>query len=97
MNKVIAFKYSLIFAIIFSLLGSYFKISHYPYGDILSGLGLLVSLVFIVLGLLDVFLKSNYKTIEKIMWTVGLILLSWIAGLLYYPKFKKRNQQKGNA
>jgi len=92
MNKVKAFKYSLIFAIIFILLGAYFKIAHYPHGDLLTGLGLLISLVFIVLGLLDVLLKSNYKSIEKIMWTVGLILLSWIAGLLYYPKFKKRNQ-----
>ena len=92
MNKVKAFKNSLIFAILLSLLGAYFKIAHYPYGDLLTGLGFLISLVFVVLGLLDVFLKSNYKPIEKIMWTVGLILLSWIGGLLYYPKFKKRNQ-----
>jgi len=92
MNKVIAYKHSLISTIILSLVGAYFKIAHYPYGDLLTELSFLISLVFIVLGLLDVFLKSNYKVIEKIMWTVGLVLLSWIGGLLYYSKFKKRNQ-----
>jgi len=92
MNKVTAFKFSLISTIILSLLGAHFKIAHYPYGDLLTATSFFFSLFFIVLGLRDVFSKPAYKPIEKIMWSVGLILLSWIGGLLYYPKFKKRNQ-----
>jgi len=92
MNKVTAFKVSLIITVVFNLLGTFFKISHYPYGSLLLSISLIASLVFIILGLIDVYKKNSSKAHEKIMWTVGFIFLSWIAGLLYYSKFKKRNQ-----
>ena len=92
MNKVTAFKVSLIMTIVFIFLGIFFKISHYPYGDFLVSIGVFASLVFVILGLIDVFKNNSSKAHEKIMWTIGLLFLSWIAGLLYYPKFKKRNQ-----
>jgi ABC-type polysaccharide/polyol phosphate export permease len=92
MNKVTAFKVSLILTIVLNLLGTYFKIAHYPHGTLLLSISLIASLVFIILGLTDVFENENCRTPEKIMWTVGFIFLSWIAGLLYYPKFKKRNK-----
>lgn len=87
MDKITAFKVSLITSIVISLLGTFFKISHYPYGSPLLSIAFFVSLVFIILGLIDVFKNTNSKAHEKIMWTIGLLFLSWIAGLLYYPKF----------
>lgn len=92
MNKVTAFKVALIITVIFNLLGTFFKISHYPHGSLLLSISVITSLVFIILGLIDVYKNNNSKPYEKIMWTVGFIFLSWIAGLLYYSKFKKRNQ-----
>jgi hypothetical protein len=91
MNKVTAFKVSLIITIVFNLLGTYFKIAHYPYGNMLIWIGIIASLGFIISGLADVFKNENSRPMEKLMWTVGFIFLSFIAGLLYYPKFKKRN------
>jgi ABC-type polysaccharide/polyol phosphate export permease len=92
MNKVTAFKVALMVTVVFNLLGIFFKISHYPHGSLLISISVITSLVFIILGLIDVFKNNNSKSYEKIMWTVGFIFLSWIAGLLYYSKFKKRNQ-----
>jgi ABC-type polysaccharide/polyol phosphate export permease len=94
MNKVTVFKVSLILTIVLNVLGAYFKIAHYPHGTLLLSVSFIASLVFVISGLIDVFKNDNCKTHEKIMWTVGFIFLSWIAGLLYYPKFKKRNQLK---
>lgn len=91
MNRVTAFKVSLIITIIFNLLGAYFKIAHYPYSNILLWIGFITSLVFIVQGLTDVVRNDNSRQMERLMWSVGFIFLSWIAGILYYPKFKKRN------
>ena len=92
MNKVTVFRLSLIFTIILNLLGAYFKISHYPGGTTILSISLISSLVFVFLGLTDMFKNENYKTLEKVMWTIGFIFLSWITGLLYYSKFKIRNQ-----
>jgi len=90
MNKVAAFKVSLIITIVFNLLGTYFKIAHYPYGNTLLWIGFFASLGFIVQGLTHVFRNDISKPMEKFMWTVGFIFLPLLAGLLYYPKFKKR-------
>lgn len=91
MNKVTAIKVLLIITIVFYLLGSYFKIARYPYGHTLLWIAIIASLGFRIPGLIDVFKSENSRPMEKTMWTVGFIFLSWIAGLLYYPKFKKRN------
>jgi hypothetical protein len=71
------------------VLGVICKIQHFPYGGLLLGLSALASLGFIIPGLADVFDKVKYKLHEKLMWTVGFIFLSWIAGFLYWPEFKK--------
>ncbi len=89
MNNLTVFRTSLILTTVFNLLGIFFKIQHYPYGVLLLGLSALASLGFIIPGLADVFDKVKYKLHEKLMWTVGFIFLSWIAGILYWPEFKK--------
>jgi hypothetical protein len=89
MNNLTVFRISLIITTAFNLLGIFFKIGHYPYGSLLLGMSASVSLGFIIPGLIDVFGKTKYKPHEKLMWTVGFIFLSWIAGILYWPEFKK--------
>jgi hypothetical protein len=91
MNKITIYKASLIISTGFNLLGSFFKIAHYPYGNSLLLIGFLASLVFIILGVTDVLRTESGKPMEKLMWTVGFLFLSWLSGILYYPKYKKRN------
>ena len=90
MNRITVFKVSLITTTIFNLLGVFFKIQHYPYGGFILGLSALASLGFIIPGLANLYGKAKYKPHEKLMWTTGFIFLSWIAGILYWPEFKKR-------
>ncbi len=86
--KITIYKTSLIVATLLSLLGSYFKITHYAYGNLILVIGMIISLGFIIPGLADVFGNNRLKSHEKLMWIVGFIFLTWIAGFLYFPKFK---------
>ena len=91
MKKVTLYKASLTITILLTILGTYFKVAHYPFGNLLISASLIASIGFVIPGLLDVVQNKKCKLVEKIMWTVGLIFLSWVAGLLYYPGYKKRN------
>jgi hypothetical protein len=93
MNKVTIYRYSLILSIVASTAGATLKILHYPYSGILLPLGLVLSLIYICIGLYDSFLDKKEPNIIKLMWLVGFVVLSWIVGILYLPKLKK-NQQK---
>jgi hypothetical protein len=89
MNIVTAYKIGFFLTIFLNMLGAFFKISHYPHASLLLLMGIITNLVFVILGLIQVFKNNNFKTNEKIMWTMGFIFLPWIAGLLFYPKFKE--------
>lgn len=88
MNSKTLYKTALILTAVFSVVGILFKLQHYPYGSFLLGISTLTSLGFIIPGLLDVFPNRRIKPHEKLMWTVGFVFLSWVAGLLYWPKLK---------
>ena len=91
MNKVTIYRYSLILTIIASLAGGIMKILHYPYSNIILPLGLIISLVYICIGLYDSFMDKKESSLIKLMWLVAFVALSWLAGILYLPKLK-RNQ-----
>ncbi|MHC1702603.1 MAG: hypothetical protein AB9846_01725 [Tenuifilaceae bacterium] len=93
MNKVLFYKAGIIVTLVFVLTGAFFKIMHYPNGAIILSLGLISSLVYIILGLVDVFSDKEMNLQVRFMWLIGFIFISWIAGMLYYPHFKKRNQK----
>ena len=91
MNKVTVYKVSLIFTAIICLIGPFFKIQHYRHGSFFLVMSLIFSLFVMILGLTDVYKDDLFKPNEKFMWTIGFIFLPWIAGILYFPKYKKRN------
>ena len=66
------------------LIGFYLVWLENSIGDFLLGLGFIFALIIIVIGLKDVF--SN----ERLMWLMGFIVITPIAGILYFPTYKKR-------
>lgn len=92
MNKVTIYRYSLILTIIASLLGGIMKILHNPYSTIILPLSIILSLVYICIGLYDSFMDKKESNLTKLMWLVAFVALSWLAGILYLPKLK-RNQE----
>ena len=80
------------FAIGFSflLISAIFRISNWQGAQTLYIGGLLAILVYMVVALYEVFRSTRIKKSEKIMWTLCIILLSPIAGLVYILSGRKR-------
>jgi hypothetical protein len=70
-----------------------FKIMHWPGARLLLSLGLLLSLIYIVIALIEIYKTESKTLVEKVVWLIGFIVFSWIVGLIYYfvelkPKYK---------
>ncbi|PIV48619.1 MAG: hypothetical protein COS19_12775 [Flavobacteriaceae bacterium CG02_land_8_20_14_3_00_34_13] len=87
------YKSSLIISIVIIIIGAIFKILHWQGGKLLFFIGLLISLIYIIIGLNEIFKNDTKSIFEKLLWFLGFILFSWIIGLIYYfselkPKYK---------
>ena len=95
-NKMIKlYKTSLIISLSVILIGAMFKIMHWPGGRFLLSIGLLISLIYIVIGLIEIYKTESKTLFEKLLWLIGFIAFSWITGLIYYyselkPKYKMK-------
>ena len=83
-------KASFIISLVNTILGAYLKITHSAEADTLLITGVLATLVFIVSVIIEVRTSTKIDNIEKTMWTVGFILFSGIAGLIYFLSGRKR-------
>lgn len=92
MNKITIYQYSLLVSTILVTSGATMKILHLPQSEIILPVGMILSLVYICIGLYDLFLDKRGSSIVKLMWLVGFIFLSWVAGILYFPKLKKNQE-----
>jgi hypothetical protein len=74
---------SLAISFILTIVGALFKIMHWPFASSLIGIGLLLSLVYIVLCLIEISNSKKTNTAERFMWLVGFIFMAQITGLVY--------------
>jgi hypothetical protein len=74
----------------FSLLGAFFKISHWQGADIYFIIGLTAMLIFMAVTLYEVISSTRINKSEKIVWTIFIILLSSITGFFYILSGRKR-------
>jgi len=73
-----------------TIVGALFQIMHWPYASILLTVGLLCSLVYVVLCLMEISNSKKVTGLEKLMWLVGFIFISHITGLVYLLSARKR-------
>jgi hypothetical protein len=94
MKNTTLYLFSLILSVGASILGAFLKVLHLPGASFVLGAGLALSLVYIFIGLHNVFTNRRIVLAEKIMWLVGFLFLNWIAGIVYYVRCKsvKTNQ-----
>ena len=83
-------KISFFISVIGILFGAVLKIMHSPFADLLLELSFAFYLVFAVLALYEVYQSNKIETTEKIMWTIGLLFLGSIVGILYLVAGRKR-------
>ena len=90
MKKEQLLKISFFISLIGILIGSFLKITHSPSADIILEFSMLLYLVFAALVIYEVYQSNKIETTEKIMWSVGVIFLGSIAGILYLATRRKR-------
>ncbi|MES2748718.1 MAG: hypothetical protein V4648_10060 [Bacteroidota bacterium] len=89
MNNPIV-KQSYLISIIFSISGAFMKLFHVPYANVLLGIGIIATIVFIITGIMEVQKSNRIRSGEKLMWSVGFIMFSGLAGLVYIASARKR-------
>ena len=94
MNTGILVKAGLLTMVVCSLIGAYLKITHAPGGETLLMVALLASLIFIVSAIYEVNVSKRIHRSEKVMWTLGFLFTSGIAGIVYMLSARKRIVQR---
>lgn len=80
----------LIVGAVCTLLGAWMKILHWSNADLLLAAGLISSVIFTVLALVEIWNSDMVRRQDRIRWTVALILLGSLGGLIYLI-FGRRN------
>ena len=84
MTKSNLFKPTFLLSLLIGLIGAALKIMHLPGGQIFITISVALTVVYVVCGLYEIYGSNRITMNEKVMWTIGFILLSTITGLLYF-------------
>lgn len=90
MDKIKLYKFSLLLSIPVIIIGALFKIQHWPSASLIMSIGLFISLIYIVIGLIDVYKNDNKMLPEKLMWLIGFLMIPMITGLIYYLRMTSK-------
>ena len=84
--------FGIFFAISFLIttVAAFFKIMHWPFSTPLMIIGILATIGYVVVGILEVNKSSKINGSEKFMWIVGFVFLSFIAAILYLLSGQRR-------
>jgi hypothetical protein len=83
-------KASFFAGLIITIIGAYLKITHTAGADIWLLIGLTLSVVFIILAIYEIITSRKVNSLEKILWTIGLVFFNTITGLIYILAGRKR-------
>ena len=84
--------FGILFAMSFFIttVAAFFKIMHWPFSTVLLVFGLLATLGYIVIGILEVNRSNRINDSEKFMWIIGFVFFSFIAAILYLLSGQRR-------
>lgn len=89
-NKAILMIGGFIIGFIVSIIFAFFKISHLSGVRILFITGIISSLTFIVLAIIEISRSVWIRKSEKVLWAIFIVLLSNLAGLIYFLSARRR-------
>ena len=93
MIRLKLYKFALILSLVATIMGAVFKIQHWPGSSPLLLIGVFTSLIYIVIGLSEIYKTESKSVIEKLFWLIGFIVFSPLTGLIYYYSALKPNKQ----
>ena len=81
---------SFLLSFVLTILGAYLKIMHNPAADTILIIGLIATPVYMLLALFEVWNTDVFTHSDKVMWTIAILLLSGIGGLIYFLMGRRR-------
>ncbi len=91
MGKIYRISLFLSFALL--ILGVLCKIQHWPGGNSLMAIALVLALVYLLIALIQIF-NSEKSFLEKIVWMLCFVFFAWITGFIYYFVVIKKQNEK---
>lgn len=82
LNRIVPI--SFIAGALLSMIGAYLKIRHVETADYILAAGLLCSVIFIILALVEVWNTDRVRRQDRVLWTIAILLLGSLGGLLYF-------------
>lgn len=89
-SRGIIIKASYLTGFLTTIAGALFKINHYGGGNTIISIGLLISIVFIYNSIYEINISTRIDKTEKIIWTIGITFIAFIAGFIYILVGRKR-------
>ena len=81
---------SFLLSFVLTILGAYLKIMHMNGADTLLMIGLFATAVYAILALFEIWNSAVFTHGDKIMWTVAILFLSGIGGIMYFLMGRQR-------
>ncbi|MBN8640289.1 MAG: PLDc N-terminal domain-containing protein [Flavobacteriales bacterium] len=76
--------------LILTIVGAFMKLSDIDFSSVVMSIGIASLVIFIFLSLSEIYQSTRIDGTEKFMWTVGMLLLSFFAGIAYLIWGRKR-------
>ncbi len=73
-----------------TIYGAYLKIMHLANASTFLQIGLLVSLIFTVLAMIEIFSSKKLSHFERVLCLIGFLFFNIIAGFLYLTRARRR-------
>lgn len=90
MNTGTIVKLSFVAGLILTIVGGWLKIIREPVSDRFLAMGLLLTAVFLLTAVYEVFTSRRIHRSEKVLWVMGFLVTGFLAGLFYLLSERKR-------
>ncbi|WP_179319019.1 PLDc N-terminal domain-containing protein [Winogradskyella helgolandensis] len=82
---------SFIGSLLFSIIGSILKLNyHSSFANSFLFIGVILTLIFLILGVIEINKSTRLSKHQKTLWTIGLIAFFNIGSIIYYFIGRKR-------
>lgn len=76
--------------LILTVVGAFMKLLHLEFSNLVMSIGIVSLIVFIFLSLSEIYKSTRIDGTEKFMWTIGMLAVSFFAGIAYLIWGRKR-------
>jgi len=82
--------WSFVLFIVVTIIGSLFRIMHWPFSIMILEIGFLLLIFFIIVSVNEILKSKKIDGTEKFMWVMGLLFFGIFTGLLYLLGSRKK-------